>query len=48
MSDRMMLRLQQHQYRFRYQHLKITDGGHGGLARQYQPEIIEFLVESQR
>jgi dienelactone hydrolase len=48
MSDRMMHRLQQHQYRYRYQHLKIPGGGHGGLARQYQPEIIEFLVESQR
>lgn len=48
MSDRMMQRLQQHQYQYRYQHLKIANGGHGGLAREYQPQIIEFLVESQR
>lgn len=48
MSDRMMQRLQHHHYRYRYQHLKIAGGGHGGLARQYQPEIIEFLLHSLR
>jgi poly(3-hydroxybutyrate) depolymerase len=47
MSDRMMLTLQQHHYPHRYQHLKIAGGGHGGLASQYQPEIIDFLVQSQ-
>lgn len=48
MSDRMMQRLQQHQYPYRYQHLKKAGGGHGGLVQQYQPEIIAFLVQSQR
>jgi dipeptidyl aminopeptidase/acylaminoacyl peptidase len=48
MSDRMMLTLQKHHYPYRYQHMKIVGGGHGGLAQQYQPEIIEFLVQSQR
>ena len=48
MSDRIMQRLQQHQYQHRYQHLKIAGGGHGGLARQYQAEIIAFLVASQQ
>lgn len=48
MSDRMMLTLQKHHYPYRYQHLKIVGGGHGGLAQQYQAEIIEFLVQSQR
>jgi poly(3-hydroxybutyrate) depolymerase len=48
MSDRMMDTLQQHHYPYRYQHLKINGAGHGGLAQQYQPEIIEFLVKSQR
>lgn len=47
MSDRMMLTLQQHQYPHRYQHLKIAGAGHGGLASQYQPEIIDFLVQPQ-
>lgn len=47
MSDRMMHTLQQHHYPHRYQHLKITGGGHGGLVKQYQPEIIDFLVQSQ-
>ncbi|RVU40273.1 hypothetical protein EOE67_06670 [Rheinheimera riviphila] len=47
MSDRMMERLQQHQYQYRYQHLKIANGGHGGLVREYQPQIIEFLRQSQ-
>lgn len=47
MSDRMMLRLRQHHYPYRYQHLKIAGGGHGGLSRQYQKEMIEFLVQSQ-
>lgn len=48
MSDRIIQRLQQHQYPYRYQHLKIDGGGHGGLARQYQREIIAFLVASQQ
>ena len=48
MSDRIIQRLQQHQYPYRYQHLKIAGGGHGGLARQYQREIIAFLVASQQ
>jgi poly(3-hydroxybutyrate) depolymerase len=47
MSDRMMHTLQKHHYPHRYQHLKIAGGGHGGLAKQYQPEIIDFLVQSQ-
>lgn len=48
MSDRIMQRLQQHQYPYRYQHLKIAGGGHGGLARQYQSEIVAFLLALQR
>jgi poly(3-hydroxybutyrate) depolymerase len=48
MSDRMMLTLQKHHYPYRYQHLKINGAGHGGLAQQYQAEIIKFLVQSQR
>ena len=48
MSDRIIQRLQQHQYPYRYQHLKIAGGGHGGLARQYQSEIVAFLLTSQR
>ncbi len=47
MSDRMMLRLQQHNYPYRYQHLKIVGAGHVGLAQQYQTQIIEFLSTSQ-
>lgn len=48
MSDRIIQRLQQHQYPHRYQHMKIAGAGHGGLARQYQSEIIVFLTASQR
>ncbi|WP_166838652.1 alpha/beta hydrolase [Rheinheimera pleomorphica] len=48
MSDRIIQRLQQHHYPYRYQHLKIAGGGHGGLARQYQSEIVAFLLTSQR
>lgn len=48
MSDRIIQRLQQHQYPHRYQHMKIAGAGHGGLARQYQDEIIVFLTASQR
>ena len=48
MSDRIIQRLQQHQYPHRYQHMKIAGAGHGGLARQYQSEIIAFLTASQR
>ena len=48
MSDRMMQRLLQQQYQYRYLHLKINGAGHGGLAQLYQPKIIEFLVASQR
>ncbi|MBU1311933.1 MAG: hypothetical protein KKE30_20615 [Gammaproteobacteria bacterium] len=48
MSDRIIQRLQQHQYPYQYQHLKIAGGGHSGLARQYQSEIIAFLTTSQR
>lgn len=47
MSDRMMSRLQQHQYKFHSQHLKIEGAGHGGLAVKYQHEIINFLTQSQ-
>jgi uncharacterized protein len=48
MSDRMMARLQQHQYPFAYQHLKIEGAGHGGLGNKYQPEIMAFIKQSQQ
>ena len=48
MSDRIIQRLQQHHYPHRYQHMKIAGAGHGGLAQQYQSEIIAFLTASQR
>lgn len=47
MSDRMMSRLQQHHYKFRSQHLKISGAGHGGLGRTYQQDIITFIQQSQ-
>lgn len=46
MSDRMMSRLQQHHYKFRSQHLKVSGAGHGGLGRIYQQDIITFIQQS--
>lgn len=48
MADRMMHRLERHQYKFQSQHIKVTDAGHSGLSRTYQKDIIKFLVHSQQ